>query len=333
MKIAIIGGGWVGCHLALKLKKEHEVVLYEKNNTLFSETSFYNQNRLHLGFHYARNSKTRILCQETFDKFISEYGKMTKKITTNLYCIPEKNSLIDFETYLKIFENFEFKKEDNFFSYVEGCISTKERYIDFKKIHSFFNENLSEIFVEKKISKKELKLLEKKYDLIINATNNHIKQENNEESFFELTVSLLYKQKNSTSFGALTFVDGDLFSIFPYDEKIFTVTDVKHTPLKKFKTLNSLVKYKSNISESYIQKKIKLIQDKIIKYYPQFLSDFEYSGFFISTKSKIKNVSDNRHPIIVKKNKTVSVFTGKIQGIYIIENYIQNHIKNEINNR
>ena len=59
MKIAIIGGGWVGCHLTYKLQNSHDVTLFEKNENLFQETSFNNQNRLHLGFHYARNSKTR----------------------------------------------------------------------------------------------------------------------------------------------------------------------------------------------------------------------------------------------------------------------------------
>ena len=38
MKIAIIGGGWVGCHLAYKLKEKHDVILYEKNEFLFEET-------------------------------------------------------------------------------------------------------------------------------------------------------------------------------------------------------------------------------------------------------------------------------------------------------
>jgi len=40
MKIAIIGGGWVGCHLAYKLKGNHNVTLFDKNNLLFTETSY-----------------------------------------------------------------------------------------------------------------------------------------------------------------------------------------------------------------------------------------------------------------------------------------------------
>ena len=34
MKIAIIGGGWVGCHLAYKFKNTHQITLYEKNKKL-----------------------------------------------------------------------------------------------------------------------------------------------------------------------------------------------------------------------------------------------------------------------------------------------------------
>ena len=43
MKIGIIGGGWVGCHLANKLKENHEITIFEKNKTIFSETSIKNQ--------------------------------------------------------------------------------------------------------------------------------------------------------------------------------------------------------------------------------------------------------------------------------------------------
>ena len=40
MNIAIIGGGWIGCHLAMKLKDIHNVNIFEKNDLLFNETSF-----------------------------------------------------------------------------------------------------------------------------------------------------------------------------------------------------------------------------------------------------------------------------------------------------
>ena len=95
MKIAIIGGGWVGCHLAHKLRDKHEVVIYEKNTELFKETSFNNQNRLHSGFHYARNHKTRLMSKNTFTQFMDDYGFMTEEVKKNLYCVPYSKSIID----------------------------------------------------------------------------------------------------------------------------------------------------------------------------------------------------------------------------------------------
>ena len=50
MKIAIIGGGWVGCHLARLFMKKHDVTLFEKDE-LFKATSYKNQNRLHFALH------------------------------------------------------------------------------------------------------------------------------------------------------------------------------------------------------------------------------------------------------------------------------------------
>jgi hypothetical protein len=53
-----------------------------------------------------------------------------------------------------------------------------------------------------------------------------------------------------------------------------------------------------------------------------------YDDYFISVKSKVKSNSANRYPVVTVENNIVNCFTGKIQGIYIIEDYI-----NEIINR
>ena len=108
MNICIIGGGWVGCHLANKLKNKHNIIIYEKNDKLFNESSSNNQNRLHLGFHYARNHETRELCRNTYDRFLDDYGFMVSKLDKNCYCIPQKKSIIDYQTYKKIFNDLTF---------------------------------------------------------------------------------------------------------------------------------------------------------------------------------------------------------------------------------
>jgi hypothetical protein len=326
MKIAIVGSGWVGCHLAHKLKEQHDIVVYEKNSDIFKETSYNNQNRLHLGFHYARNSKTRNLCRETFGLFLNDYGFLTSDIKNGLYCIPKSDSLIDYETYIDIFRNYEYLiTTSNLLNNVEGSISVGERYIDFEKAHDFFWQKLSNNIVFEKIN--DLKDLSKKYDLVINATNNHLNPFDN--YFYELTISLIYNKVKETDFGSLTFVDGQLFSLFPYKNELFTLTDVEHTPIKIFNNSENMDTYKeSGEIEKIIPNKRNLMEEKIKKFFPEFNTYFEYSGYFLSTKSKIISESDSRYPLFKRDGNIINGFTGKIQGIYIIENYIRNEINN-----
>jgi hypothetical protein len=322
MKIAIIGGGWIGCHLANKFGDNNEITIYEKNSSLFEETSYKNQNRLHLGYHYARSHQTRKLCLSTFDRFIDDYGFAVEEVDKNLYCIANDTSLLDFQTYLKIFDDYDHKQFVSNFENFEGCINTDEKYINYEKVHSFFNSKLK--FEKEKIDVKDLDRLSNEFDIVINATNNHISDKSTKNSFYELAISLIYEKKSNTNFDALTVVDGNLFSIYPYQNNLFTVTDVEHTPIKKFFSVEEMDDFiKNEINEGLINDKKTKIETKVLNFYKDFLMDFEYKNFFISTKSKINVKSDSRYPIITQSGNIVNCFTGKIQGIYLIEDYIK----------
>ena len=93
MKIIIIGGGWYGCYSALLLQDKYEIILIEKNNDIFNESSYYNQNRLHLGYHYPRNYKTRNLCKNGYNKFLKKFEKLNivNKINNNYYLISNES--------------------------------------------------------------------------------------------------------------------------------------------------------------------------------------------------------------------------------------------------
>lgn len=315
MNISIVGGGWVGCHLASKLMHQHDVTLYEENDELFLETSHRNQNRLHLGYHYARNYDTRKLCVDSYDWFMKDYGNYTEPVAKNYYCIPNE-SIIDFRTYLQIFNEDPNKKFEqlSYLKNIEGSLETKERYINFKGLQKYFNEKLKCITIKRKVSDTS----ELKSDLIINCTNNHLHPLNN--SYYELTITLLYRKVKPIQFGALTLVDGNFFSIYPYADDLFTLTDVEHTPIQQFKTLNELKNYK--VSEETVTKKRESIEKRVTKYYPEFLNNFNYDGFFTSTKVKQISYSANRYPIIQRNDNLVTCYTGKIQGIYPIHEYI-----------
>jgi hypothetical protein len=307
MKIAIVGGGWLGCHLANKLKNDHNIKIYEKDN-VFSGVSTFNQNRLHLGYHYARSYKTRKLCIDTFDRFINDYKFLTKEIKNNLYAIPEKESNIDFNTYLKIFNEYSHNiVEEKSLSNVEGTISVNEKYIDNEKAKIFFIKELKDKIIYKKITKDDLLQLSKDNDLVIDCTNNKFLinstiKKNIGHIFF-------YKKIKENNFLGLTLVDGNLFSIFPYKDDIFSITDV-------------LITTDNSIS---LKEKINLLENKITFYYKNFLKDFKYYGTEEIVRNKQYGMSDSRVPEIIVQDNILSCFIGKIQGIYYVEDYIKDN--------
>lgn len=331
MKIAIIGGGWVGCHLAYKLKTDNDVVLFEKNNEIFGETSYKNQNRLHYGYHYARNYSTRHLCKTTFYRFIEDYGFCVNDIISNVYCVAKKSSLLDLETYLKIFNDYPIEPVSHNFTNTDGCILTNEKHIDFEKAKSFFKKELNELIKYEQIDISKLEKLSENYDLVIDASNNFMGLIP-DDFFYELTLTLIYDKIGLTNFDSLTFVDGELFSIYPYKDDKLTLTDVKLTPLKKFSNVDELDTFKKSISESYVMNKVSEFENRVEVFIPNFKEYFKYNSYFLSVKTKFNDESANRYPIIRINNNIISCFTGKIQGIYPIEDYVINAINSKFRN-
>ena len=305
MKIAIVGAGWLGCHLAYKLKNSHDITLYDKSS-IFAETSYKNQNRLHLGYHYARNHDTRKMCQLTFDKFVDDYYHLTQEIDKNIYAVPKDKSLIDFKTYIKIFDDYDYDWDSHpDLLDIEGAIRVQERYIDPFLSKTFFEKELQSVLKIENVTEAMLGEMKESFDLIINCTNNMLNSIQ-KDIFYESCKVYVYRKLGRTEFDALTLVDGDLWSIFPYKNDLYTVTHVKYTP--------------NTTDQKFARHKMEI---EIVKNYPNFMEDFVYDHSFFSTKVKYKNQSATRIPIIRHNGKVIDCFTGKIQGMYVLEDYVR----------
>ena len=73
MKIAIIGAGFFGSTIALKLSEQHTVHLYEKENNILNGASKVNQFRFHMGFHYPRSQRTIKEIKSSYKLFLNFY--------------------------------------------------------------------------------------------------------------------------------------------------------------------------------------------------------------------------------------------------------------------
>ncbi len=333
-EVAIVGAGWYGCYIAeylLNNFKHINIKLIEKNDDIFSESSSKNQNRLHLGFHYPRCEITRNKCKKYYSFFQEKYNELVSKIEKNYYVI-SKDSKVTYENYLSKYDDY-ITVDNNTFQNIEGSIiNTKEYLINFKETKKYF-KNFFELHKDR-ISFKfnyevhDIKNLNNKvvindtleFDRVFNATYNQIPS--HDDVIYEKCLTLLYKNIKDISFDCLTIMDGNFPSLYKYDnEGIYTLTDVKNTPLIKgsFKEIRDfqIENLKENIS---------LFEENITHYYAEFKNNFEYHGFYESYKCKNISDTDSRDINIKIDGNIFNVWCGKISFIFEMDDIINKFI-------
>jgi hypothetical protein len=193
LKIAIVGGGWTGCHLASRLMSEADVTLFERNEILISEASLINQNRLHYGYHYARNHATRMLCKNTFERFMLDYGRLTENIQNNFYAVSEDESLLDAETIRLIFKDWPHTEADaSLLNHSSLLLHTIEKYISPTATGKYFEELLLPIVRREEINESSIALLKQDYDFVFDCTNNSLLPAI-EGDYFEAVAMFVYR--------------------------------------------------------------------------------------------------------------------------------------------
>lgn len=331
--IIIIGSGWYGLYSALLLQNKYNVIILEKNSEIFENSSNYNQNRLHLGYHYPRSYNTRQMCLNGYNKFINKFRDVIDFIDNNYYCV-SKESLIDYETYKQIYNLAKYKHveiKNNFINNIDGnIINTQEKIINSEKAKKYFNKNIK-CEIKFNYFVKDIKQIDDKVvinddlicDLLIDCTYNQLNLSKNKYTY-ENTISFIYERINFTDdYDSITVMDGEFFSLFPRDvnKKLYSLTHVKYTPYQKE---NEYLKLNKNITDEEVTKINKNMVNDVIKYLPKFNKEYILKNYFISYKCKLISKNDTRECIIEQDNNIISVNCGKIIGIFELEEYFLN---------
>lgn len=338
MKIGIIGGGFYGCYLAKHLSKNNKVFLFEKNKKLIQESGKINQYRLHQGFHYPRSESTIKQTKEGFNNFFNEFKKFIYFPRYNFYCI-HKNSHVDFASYLKIIKKngLEYKifnKTDIPFlknEFIEGAVNTHEGVILIDKLNKsvqkeiknkcYIKLNTNVIRANSFNGQVETKNRLYSFDKIINTTYTNPNLGLSKKKFnikYELAGIVIPELKIKNVPG-ITIMDGDHVSLYPRNKNSFSLTSVKYTPIKKFKSLNKINYHLNNINNE--EKKI--LKNRIYNHVNKYinLGDIKNSKdkFEIAPKTKINDdQGDVRTSEIIVENKLISVLCGKLDTAPLI---------------
>ncbi|MEK7642701.1 MAG: FAD-dependent oxidoreductase [Patescibacteria group bacterium] len=360
-KALIIGAGIHGSSVAIELgKNNYEVYIVDSNPDILMGTSGATHNRIHLGYHYPRSSKTILECKMGHRYFKKHFGDSL--IYPDFYYLIERynsrTSSAKYRSFIKknkLGHKEEWPKE-NFVNkkMLAASFNVKEAYFDILKlknilkdrfkqynIKTLFGFNIKKIKNDKgvlRLYSNNNKKFEIDADIIINTTYTCT---NNIQSFFGVRDHLTEYEFENTEIAvvscdyeipALTVMDGPFITIMPYGghKGKYLVYDVLNSVTNR----SFGVKYNQNKNK---KSKWKLMLKHGLKYYP-FFKDLKYSHSLWANRPiplKIENQkNDDRSTRIVRHNYHLpfySVLEGKFVSAPMVAEYLVKRIKKEIN--
>lgn len=339
MKIAVIGAGWFGCHIALELLKEgYQIKVFEREKDIFLGASGNNQNRLHLGYHYPRSYITREQSKNGFLKFKKYYPDFSSKIKNNFYGLSnKKNNILDFDTYLQILKSSKlpFKKVNhkNYnFQNFDGMIRCYEEYINTSNAKKFFLKKLNhkikfnyEIKNIKKLGS-QFVIDNENFDFVVNASWQQFSPIKKWDLSYELCISILYKNSRIKT-TALTIMDGPFYTLYPWRSNIYNLYSVKYSRFKKAKNFNKIKLAINNIKDKELIKIKKSMEHEFLDYFPNFKKEFKFYKYLKTFRTIIDKNNHGRDYQINYKGGIFHVLSGKIDHIFLASNDIKKCIK------
>lgn len=241
----IIGGGIFGSYAAKHLASNASIALIERETSLLTGASKWNQTRLHVGFHYLRAPRTASVANLYHDRFLKDHEFAINKTFRHFYGIARQGSLTDTQGFERFCEWFglDAKKQEKSdlldLNRVSGTYLVDEFSFDPFLLSKYYHDQLrnlnvslhfeSEIvsakkngkswLIEVKDAKNELTLIEAR--CVINATYSnlnsvsklfHLPESRMKHEYSELILVYVPTLKNI----AITVMDGPFFSITPY---------------------------------------------------------------------------------------------------------------------
>jgi len=347
-KISIIGSGFFGLSLAIKLSKKFDVEVFEKQKKPLGGASKTNQLRYHLGYHYPRSQKTLREVQSMRKDFEDFYGQDVFGVTDNYYGVAKKDSKTSFKKYISFLKknnlyysainSHDYSKEN-----VEGVIISNEKNLNYflakKKLLKLIKKNKIKILTKKEFRNSD----KKKYHKIIiscydqnNTVLKSLKQKPVKRYKYELVEKIIVKLPPQYKNKSYMVIDGKFVSLDPYlgtDKHLFS--DVMHSKIEISKGyFPNFLNYKKiflnrgtikNLKHSNFTKFVK----NSSRYLP-FLKQAQYKGSFFVTRAielDKENTDERLNSITYHGKKIISIFSGKWNTSIGLANYLSKRIK------
>lgn len=343
--VVIIGGGFYGCLIALYFKKKYgNVIILEKESNILKRASYFNQARIHNGYHYPRSFITAQRSHKNYSKFLSDFKDAVVDDFQMVYAIAN-NSKTSSQQFLKLCRRLG--------SYLTPAPSKISRLFSKRLITDVFmvkeavysGIKLRKILKEK-LSNFKIRVFYKSEVLKVSQMNNLIRLDltTSKKILSKMVINCSYANINTILKNSLlpllplkyeftemplvglpaeiknmgvTIIDGPFFSILPFpDRKLHTLHHVRYTPYHSTSNVREV--------ERHIHKNSQFIyMFNDAKRYLPILNQMKHreSMFEIKTLIAETETTDAR-PILFKKNYHIEnfhiVLGGKIDNAYDI---------------
>ena len=349
MKIAVIGAGIFGITTAIKLARQHDVSIFERNSDILKGASDVNQCRIHRGYHYPRSPKTTLQVLNSEVEFLEEFSDAVINGTENYYCISKSDSYITSDDYINFCKkhNLEFSKINLDIvdtNSVDLCIKVKEKLFDYEKLKKNCWEKLNASGVKVLLNTKADKEVFEKFDFVVIATyadinsllNNYKEKQHNYQ--FEICEKIFLELPQEFHNKSIVIMDGPFLSIDPVGTKnYFIIGDVVNTVhsrnVGKFPKIDE--KFLPLLDKGLIKNppftKLDLFLDSGSRFFPKF-NEAKYVGSSFSIKTVLPeaNSTDDR-PTLVEliDENIITIFSGKISTCMDAANQVEKLIKSK----
>ena len=316
-KIVVVGAGFYGSYIALKLAdKGYKVILIDPEDK--SSATLHCQARLHSGMFYVRSIKDLVSCARIFTKFFKIFKPYIYSEFNSYYLI-DKNSKVDFDSYKKICKDNGLKTKEVKLDYinsnsVQGILKTNE-----------FSINTSELLSNLILQCKNHKNITFIKDYVSRITENGSEIKIDLTFNNPITVDKLILASYGNNFKFLKDLGYQVPSFNNYKIPVIKFTDNLprdcHAVVDgDFWSSISLKDYKLWTNKFNLE--TENVWNKSLDLMKHYIPELEAELIQIDTVEKYV-LTNSREARITKYNNIWSIFSGKLTNIFDILNQIE----------
>ena len=348
----IIGGGFFGSYLATYLsKKNHKVLVVEKEANLMARASYVNQARVHNGYHYPRSILTAFRSRESYPVFTEEFSDCIDDEFTKYYLIGKLLGKVSSQQFAKFCNRIgaPYTRDRGFFddycnpALVEDAFEVTECAFDAAKIAKAMQGRLYEANVEVAYNSRALGVKEESSGHITVEvfSEEKGKQEFSAKQVFNCTYAMLNNVPSKSGFDILplkhevteicmvdvpeplkdkgiTVMCGPFFSLMPFpDKKMHSFTHVRYTPHFQWHDREEKLIDSHKLLEQYLQENESFFRKMCLdaQRYMPILKDLNYDSSLWEVKTLLPSSEHNdSRPILFKKNAGMKGFHSILGG-------------------